>query len=252
MSIKRKLKTLKRIYGQIDRYTKTDPRELNTTFAELERLARKESAKYIFNNIGKSVLFNTDGEYWSFLISKTPKEGLLLEFGVMEGRSINYLAEQLKKQNDDRIIYGLDSFEGLSEDWAGTQFKEGALSTFGKVPEVLPNVQLVKGWVDDTFLPFLEKIKKEDRKMAYVHLDMDVYTPTKFVLENILPYLVPGTIIDFDDLVGFPGWKEGEFKAMQECLDGRFKYEHIAFCELSGLPAPYRYIMKSAIRITEI
>ncbi len=250
--IKRKYKTFQKVLQQVDFYTKENPKERRTTFAELERLSQIESAAYIYNHLEKAVLFKIDEWYWSYLISKVPKEGLLLEFGVFGGRSINYAADQLIKNNDPRTIYGFDSFEGLSEDWSGTNKTSKSFTSSGKLPEVRQNVQLTKGWVEDTFLPFLDKIEEQNRKMAYVHFDMDVYTPTKFVLENIFQYLVPGTIINFDELLGFPGWKEGEYKVMQECLDGKCKYEHIAYCELENMNWPFRGIIKAAIRITEI
>lgn len=41
------------------------------------------------------------------------KDGLYLEFGVFQGTTINYIAQQ--KENE--TIYGFDSFEGLPEDW---------------------------------------------------------------------------------------------------------------------------------------
>lgn len=248
---KRKLKSVKKVLKQIDQLTEIELEE-RSNLSELEKIARKESAAYMYEHIAKAVLFDITESYWSFVISNVPETGLLLEFGVYKGRSINYIAEQLKKKNDPRTIYGFDSFEGLSEDWGGTVFTKGTFNISGELPEVLPNVKLIKGLVDATLMPFLDKIDKKDKNMAYIHLDMDVYSPTKYVLSRITPHLKPGTIIDFDDLIGFPGWKEGEYKALKETLNGKCRYEHIAFCENKYGKKPYKGIMKSAIRIIEI
>ena len=45
---------------------------------------------------------------------------------------------------------------------------------------------------------------------------MDTYKTSKFILENIKPYLTKGAIICFDELYNFEGWKVGEFKALKE------------------------------------
>lgn len=242
---------IKQLLSRINKFAELEISE-RTTFAELENLARKESANYIYNHAVKAVLFKDSFEYWTHLISKIPKSGLLLEFGVLQGTSINFMAQKLIEQKDKRTFYGFDSFEGLSENWGGTALKKGAMSSKGKLPEVQPNVKLIKGWVNDTFVPFMRQTGENDNKIAYMHLDMDVYGPTKFVLENSIQYLMPGTIIDFDDLVGFPGWKEGEYKAMKETLDNKVKYEHMAFCEPEYMPKPYKGITKAAIQITDV
>ncbi len=247
-----KLKSVKKILKQLDEFTETELNEHNKTIAEVKKIALKESAVYVYNHIAKAVLFDSVESYWSFLISNVPKTGLLLEFGVYKGNSINYLAEQLKNNKDQRTIYGFDSFEGLSEDWGGTSLTRGTFSTSGKLPEVLPNVKLIKGWVNDTLLPFLEKTDEKEKSLAYIHMDFDVYTPTKYVLSHLFQFLKPGTIIDFDELVGFPGWKEGEYKALQETLNGKCKYEHIAFCENKNAENRFHGIIKAGIRITDI
>ena len=83
-----------------------------------------------------------------------------------------------------------------------------------------------------------------------MHLDMDTYTPTKFVLQKALPYLQPGSIIAFDELLGYTGWRENEFKAMVETIEANFRYEYISFSEhrTRGYVSMYT---RAAIRIIE-
>ena len=177
------LKKIRQLLGGINKYTQLELSE-RSTFTELERIARKESAEYMYNNLEQSILFDNAYAYWSYLISRIPQTGLLLEFGVYHGNSINHIAKQLLENKDDRTIYGFDSFEGLSEDFGGTGIRKGEMSLHGNLPEVLSNVRLIKGWAEETFLPFLDKTENGKKTIAYLHLDMDVYTPTKFVLEN--------------------------------------------------------------------
>ncbi|MGZ6040160.1 MAG: hypothetical protein ACXWKR_15935, partial [Phenylobacterium sp.] len=48
------------------------------------------------------------------------------------------------------------------------------------------------------------------------------------ILEISKPLLTEGTIIVFDELVGYPNWRSHEFKALQETLD-RKSYRFIGF-----------------------
>ena len=54
----------------------------------------------------------TRGEIWHHYLSKI-HDGAALEFGVWNGRSINYMAEV----RPDATFYGFNSFEGLPENW---------------------------------------------------------------------------------------------------------------------------------------
>ena len=54
---------------------------------------------------------------------------------------------------------------------------------------------------------------------------MDTYGPTKFVLEKIKPYLVNSSILIFDGLYNYPGWKYGEYQALMEVFkENEFQY----------------------------
>jgi len=45
---------------------------------------------------------------------------------------------------------------------------------------------------------------------------MDTYSPTKYTLERIKPLLVKDAILVFDELYNYPGFQEGELKALKE------------------------------------
>ena len=81
----------------------------------------------------------------------------------------------------------------------------------------------------------LEKfLKEENPSFALIHFDMDLYAPTKFALEKLLPFLQPGSLILFDELHGYPGWEYGEFKALNE-LFPRDRYRFLAFGPFQAL-----------------
>jgi len=70
----------------------------------------------------------------------------------------------------------------------------------------------------------------EEKKplINFVHMDMDTYETTKFILQNIKKYLDKNSIILFDELYNFTGWEVGEYKALKEVFK-ETEYKFIAF-----------------------
>jgi len=146
-------------------------------------------------------------------LQRAERSGLVMEFGVFRGDSIRRIAEWARAREDPRV-FGFDTFEGLPEDWT-FGFRRGAFKVEG-LPQVPENVTLIKGLFQDTLGPFLEQHREP---AAFVHIDSDLYSSAKFVLETLHSsgQLVETTIVVFDELFGQPDWwTKGEFKALQE------------------------------------
>jgi hypothetical protein len=143
-----------------------------------------------------------------------------LEFGVYTGRSINLFSKYCKK------VYGFDSFEGLSHDWIGTRIARGHLNLNKKLPKVNYNVSVIQGKVEETLENFL---RQHSPVINFVHLDLDIYEPTVYVLKKIKPFLDSKAIILFDQLYNYPGWELGEHRALNEVFS-KEQYSFIAFC----------------------
>lgn len=124
-------------------------------------------------------------------IESAPSTGLWLEFGVYRGESINHIAQRTGKP-----IFGFDSFEGLPQFWKPLASAR-AFSTDGALPEVRDGVSLIKGWFDQTLPPFLHT-RPEDR-VAFLHVDCDLYSSTRTVLTNLGPRIAQGTVVVFDE-----------------------------------------------------
>ncbi len=152
--------------------------------------------------------------------------GQIFEFGVYYGRDIPALIHMrgiYEPYNYSRKIVGFDTFTGLPK----THEKDGIgvlKGTFG-VPKNyieyleklllyhekenplshIKKFELVEGDVRNTLKPYLEKYPETLISLAY--LDMDLYSPTKYVLEVIQSYLIKGSIVVFDELAysAYPG-----------------------------------------------
>lgn len=158
-------------------------------------------------------------EYFINTLSHVANDGLWLEFGVCSGNTINIISSQTQNK-----VYGFDSFLGLPEDWGNHQPK-GMYSTGGKLPNVNDNVELVVGLFQDTLEKFLED---HSEPIAYLHLDADLYSSTKYVLDKVGDRIVSGTVVSFDEIYNYPEYRDHEIKAWLEfCETSKISYEWI-------------------------
>jgi hypothetical protein len=170
------------------------------------------------------------------------KKGLWLEFGVATGNTINYIS----KFKED-TIYGFDSFEGLPETWR-EGFEKGKFSTNGEFPKVEKNVLLIKGLFQNTLTDFL---KNKNEKISFLHVDCDLYSSTKFILEECLPFFEEECLIVFDELVNYKGYEEGELKALTEfIINNNLKYKWIGMNGVATNMGCYRCHQSAALLIT--
>ena len=172
----------------------------------------------------EAVYFRSREDLWDFALSKIEFDGLIAEFGVFKGYSINYFARKL---GSDAKIYGFDSFEGLQEDWKGHILRTGEFSLGGRLPKVARNVELIKGWFDQTVPEFLAK---HPENLSFVHID--TYEAATSLLKVIGRKLQKGTVIVFDEYFGYRGWRFGEWKAWKEFVElTGLQYEYLGFAK---------------------
>lgn len=172
--------------------------------SKITKLTRKKHIRYIIEN-------------------HLSVQGYTLEFGVHKGETVNFIARLLSNEE----IYGFDSFEGLPENWyknskEDLRFTAGTFS-LDELPTVESNVKLIKGWYDKSLPKWLDE--NNISKIKLLHLDSDLYSSSIYVLEQLNKFIIPGTIIIFDELYPFDDennyklWKDGEWKALIEWME---------------------------------
>jgi hypothetical protein len=183
------------------------------------------------------------------IIARSEVEGDYFEFGVFAGNSfINAYyhlqasfqenwrqcaeggeeAARLQKIWNSMRFFAFDSFQGLPKiegaDRATKEFSAGDymsteqafLANLRRAQVPLSRVITVPGWFDDTCTPATVS-KHQMRPAAIIHIDCDLYSSTKTVLNFVTPFLQDGTIIVFDDWFHFRGNPNlGEQKAFHE------------------------------------
>jgi hypothetical protein len=166
--------------------------------------------------------------YYGTCLSAIRTSGLWLEFGVWTGTSARMIASWVKYnlQDDETVLYGFDSFEGLPEDWSDPetgaveeQGRKGYFSLDGETPQLINpdlNIQFIKGWFEDTIPKFAEE---HPGHIALLHIDSDLYSSAKTIFDLLGDRIVEGTVIMFDEIYNYPGYQAHELKAFKEFVE---------------------------------
>lgn len=129
-----------------------------------------------------------------------------IEFGVYTGYSLSVIAHEMP-------VIGLDSFEGLPEDWR-PGFPKGKFDWQDKPLPHTAGAMLLPGPFNLTLRNLNEKGLMP--RLGLVHIDCDLYSSTVTALEGVLGHIGPGTYVVFDEYHGYEGWEQHEAKAWTE------------------------------------
>lgn len=186
-------------------------------------LALHETVEYIRAHAAEALCLRNRDKLLAYAVARAPAEGLVLEFGVHKGASLDILARRLAP----RTVYGFDSFEGNPEDWSGWDAPRGVFDRGGRLPRVPANACLVKGWFEDSLPRWLAA---HPGNVALLHVDCDLYRSTRTVFEHLGERIVTGTVIVFDEYFNYVNWQAHEHRAFQEFVAARgLRYRYAAY-----------------------
>lgn len=184
-----------------------------------DREASLQSARFVQQHMPRVPHFGAPHETLRYALGLAPEGGMALEFGVYTGATLKIIAKARESE-----VYGFDSFEGLPEDWRNG-FPAGTFTMDG-LPDV-PGAELVPGWFDETLPKFLEQ---HTGPVTFLHVDCDLYSSTKTVLDLVGPRLVEGSVIVFDEYFNYPQWQEHEYKAWMEHVEAHgVEFEYLGY-----------------------
>jgi hypothetical protein len=164
-----------------------------------ERLLAHSVLKDTFNGLAGVPVYDSREDSWCAHIAnpaQSHKKITYIEFGVHAGYSIKFIAS--KNTNPHSVFIGLDSFEGLPEDWG--VLKRGYFDLNGEIPKADDTrIKFIKGWFQNTWEQLLEIIPSDGDLI--VHYDADLYSSTLFALTKIDSLRRAYTAI-FDEFAG--------------------------------------------------
>jgi len=213
---------------------------------DIDKKWEYENGFYLTCETGRIGKFISHLELYK-MISELP--GDVAEFGVYKATSlIRFISfRDLFENSSSRRIIGFDAFGEFPKDLSMESDKEFVEDFehnggYGVGKEELTkllkakgtnNFDLVKGDICKTSMEYLKN--RPELKLSMIHIDVDVYEPTKVILETFWDRLVPGGILVLDDY----GTVEGETRAVDEF----FKNKNIEIKKLNYYHTP-SYIIK--------
>ena len=121
------------------------------------------------------------------------------ECGVYLGSSSYLICRANQRSPIEKWHHGFDSFEGVSQPGRhdGDHWKRGdltaALDACTQNLAEFPRCRLYRGWIPERFSEIA------DKTFSFVHLDVDLFEPTKAGIEFFYPRLASGGLILCDD-----------------------------------------------------
>lgn len=144
--------------------------------------------------------------------------GAFVEFGIFEGGVTRMMLDMT--ESTDCEVVAFDSFEGVQVSGAEDRHKDGDYAC--------NNADAVKAYIDGAiiFEGKIPEVLKEEAPnefflkmpIAFAHIDLDVYLPTKAALEFTLSNIGWGAVIIVDDygLESCPGVKQAVDEFVEE------------------------------------
>lgn len=147
--------------------------------------------------------------------------GEIVEFGIFKGNSFFRWIKfrDLLEQTNSRKVIGFDIFGDFPEanfeedkekrDAFVQETNGGKSISLEEINELLQkqglhkNVDIIKGDILVTLDEYLEK--NPHLKISLLHIDVDLYEPTKHILEKLYQRVTTGGIIVLDDYGAFAG-----------------------------------------------
>lgn len=156
-----------------------------------------------FRRLSPGNLFTEDRKFMlrEFVRFTDGLPGALAECGCFEGASAYFMAQAAP----DTDLYLFDSLAGLSEpgvadaaaDAEHMRWRAGDMSAREAVLRGnlagFTRIQLLRGWIPERFGDVAQQ------RFRCVHIDVDLYQPTRDSLEFFYPRMVPGGVIVLDD-----------------------------------------------------
>jgi hypothetical protein len=167
--------------------------------------------------------------------------GEIVEFGIFKGNSFFRWIKfrDLLEQTSSRKVIGFDIFgdfpeanfeeDKLKRDAFVEETKGGKSISYEEINDLLKaqnlekNVEIVKGDILKTLDTYLEN--NPHLKISLLHIDVDLYEPTKVILEKLYSKVTKGGIIVLDDYGAFAGTN----KAVDDFFDNKVEVKKLPY-----------------------
>jgi hypothetical protein len=214
---------------------------------ETEKCWDYENGFYLTSNVTRLAKMLAHYELYKTIIGLP---GHFVECGVYKGASFLRFAtfREILESPHSRKMIGFDAFGRFPEDNEDAhnksfirRFSAAGGDGIGResLVEVLAykgfcNYELIEGDICGTVPQYV--LDHPELKVALLHVDVDVYQPTKVILGQLFSRVVKGGLVVFDDY----GTVAGETRAIDEFLEKTERELFIEKLPISHIPAYIR------------
>ncbi|MEO7522088.1 MAG: TylF/MycF/NovP-related O-methyltransferase, partial [Gemmatimonas sp.] len=170
---------------------------------------------------GGSMIVAPDRSYVLHGFARRPIVGEFVECGVFAGGTAHLLAATLAAEGSVAPLHLFDTFAGMPDtaqperDFHGPgDFGDTSLGLVQRRLAAYTNVRYHPGFVPDTFAEL-----DADVRLAFVHVDLDIY-PSVLAACDLWPRVVSGGVMIFDDY-GFWHLRHAARRAVDEYFAGQ-------------------------------
>ena len=162
-------------------------------------------------------------ELWRYALTLVADPSLpWCEFGVGEGESLDWF---LLNKPAGNAMFGFDTFEGIPEPWLGHpagHWKSGPYQSNRA------DLEIVRAPFEASLGDAALRTRLA-RGIGLMHVDCDLYSSTRTVLEGTRECLRPDTVVIFDEFYGYGGWQQCEAGAFREFVEAeKVSFEYVA------------------------
>lgn len=111
----------------------------------------------------------------------------------------------------------------VAETNGGKSISYEEIITLLEAQDLNKNVDIVKGDILETLDMYLEE--NPQLKISLLHIDVDLYEPSKIILERLYNRVTKGGVIIFDDYGAFAGTN----KAVDDFFEGKAEIKKLPF-----------------------
>lgn len=214
---------------------------------ETEKCWDYENGFYLTSHVTRLAKMLAHYELYKTIVSLP---GHVVECGVYKGASFLRFAtfREILESPHSRKMIGFDAFGSFPDDHEDAankefirRFSEAGGDGIGResLGEILAykgfdNCELIEGDICRTVPQYV--LDHPELKIALLHIDVDVYQPTKVILEQLFKRVVKGGLVVFDDY----GTVAGETRAVDEFLEKAERGLLIEKLPISHIPAYIR------------
>jgi hypothetical protein len=194
-----------------------------------------------FNATASPARFSKFITHLDFFRQTSSLRGEIIEFGIFKGNSFFRWIKfrDLLEHTYSRKIIGFDIFGDfpqtefepdkktraafITETQGGKSISLEELQSLLQRQALDKNVEIIKGDILQTVDSYLDK--SPQLKISLLHIDVDLYEPTKHILEKFYDRVVKGGIIILDDYGAFAGAN----KAVDDFFDRKREINKLPF-----------------------